>query len=321
MSDREIKNLVVLCVNNGQGCGWKDELTKLEDHVSTCDMQDVECSSKCGATLKRLKLHDHLVNECPCRQAICEYCCMTGEHHVIVGEHRDWCPKLLLSCPNDCGLTDITRSQMDEHLKKCPLQKTVCKYDNIGCKAMLASEEQDEHDEACMKEHFQLMSNELVSTKGELADVKLRVNKAAEQVTKEELTDAKVKAGKAEQSLEKVIDELTCTKEELVIAKVKISKMEQSTERMQKEFETRLLKIQEEFFQWKEVSCSVFCGMLPSFDWQTKLTVSSMLVEQSNIVTPVIIRIIQMSQRRLTTMKRFRVLPFIHTVLDIEFAL
>ena len=123
---------------------------------------------------------------------------------MIMGQHRDQCRKLPLSCPNDCGLTDIIRSEMEEHLKKCPLQKTICKYHNIGCKAMLTSEDQDEHDEACMKEHFQLMSKELVVAKEELMDAKLRMNRTkqiTEQVrnelalTKEELMDVTLKAG------------------------------------------------------------------------------------------------------------------------------
>lgn len=52
---------------------------------------------------------------------------------------------------------------------------------------------QDKHDEAYMKEHFQLMINELLLSK---EDVKLKVNRA-EQIT------------------EQIRDELTLTKEEL----------------------------------------------------------------------------------------------------------
>ena len=128
---------------------------------------------------------------------------------------------------------------MEEHLKKCPLQKTICKYHNIGCKAMLTSEDQDEHDEACMKEHFQLMSKELVVAKEELMDAKLKMNRAeqfAEQL-RNELTDVTVKASNAEQSLEKITDDLSCTKEELVIAKTKISKAEQTSASIQKELQ------------------------------------------------------------------------------------
>ena len=66
---------------------------------------------------------------------------------------------------------------------------------------------------------------------------------------------------------------------------------------MQKEFVVRILKIQEEFHQWKDISCSVFLGMLPSLKWQAKLRVSSMLLEQSNIVAPVIIRITGVSEK------------------------
>ena len=260
----------MLCPNNEEGCDWKYELAKLEDHVANCEMQDVECSLKCGVIVKQPKLGNHLKHECPCRQTTCEYCWVSGEHHVIMGQHRDQCPKLPLSCPNDCGLTDIMRSEMDEHLNKCPLQKTICKYHNIGCKAMLTGEDQDEHDEACMKEHFQLMSNELVVAKEESTDARMQMSRAEEvteqvkndlALTKEELMEAKLKASNAEHSLEKMTDELSHAKEELGITKAKVSKAEQNTENIQKEFEARMLKIQEEFYQWKKclVRFSVLC--------------------------------------------------------------
>ena len=278
MSDREIKKLIVLCPNSEEGCEWRDELSKVEDHVITCEMQDVECSQKCGATMKQSKLENHLKKECPCRQTNCMYCYVSGTYHVITGEHKSVCLKVPLSCPNECGLIDVMRGEMNEHLKKCPLQKSTCKYHNIGCKVMLRGEDVDEHDEAYMKEHLELMSKELVVAKEEVANAKLRVNRA-EQVTQQ------------------VRESLATTKEELVTAKQKISKIEQNAEQMQKEFETRMLKMQEEFSHWKEVSCSAFCGILPSLDWQTKLTVSSMLLEQCNVVAPVIVRVTNVSEK------------------------
>ena len=79
----------------------------------------------------------------------------------------------------------------------------VAKYHNIGCKVMLRSEDEDEHDEACMKEHLQLMSEHLIATKEEITNVDSNLSRAEqinEQVreplifTEEELSDAKLKA-------------------------------------------------------------------------------------------------------------------------------
>ena len=80
-------------------------------------------------------------------------------------------------------------------------------------------------------------------------------------------------------------------------AKLKITKAEQNMEVLQKEFETRWLKIQEELHQWKQVSCTAFHSLLPSLDWQNKLVVSSMLLEYSNVFAPVIVRITDVSQK------------------------
>ena len=77
MSEREVKKLIVLCVNSEEGCEWKDELGKLEDHVAICEMHGVGCPLKCETTLKRANLDNHCKNECPCRQTNCKHCHIT----------------------------------------------------------------------------------------------------------------------------------------------------------------------------------------------------------------------------------------------------
>ena len=42
LSDREIKKLLIWCKNNEKGCGWRDELVNLEDHLSTCEFEEIE---------------------------------------------------------------------------------------------------------------------------------------------------------------------------------------------------------------------------------------------------------------------------------------
>lgn len=46
------------------------------------------------------------------------------------------------------------------------------------------------------------------------------------------------------------------------------------------------------------MSCSAFCGMFPSLDWKThvQLVVSDMILTNSNIVAPVIIKVVDVSQ-------------------------
>jgi len=47
---------------------------------------------------------------------------------------------------------------------------------------MISSGSQEEHDETCLKDHFQLMRNELAKTKEELTASKINVNAIKEEV-------------------------------------------------------------------------------------------------------------------------------------------
>ena len=59
-----------------------------------------------------------------------------------------------------------------------------------------------------------------------------------------------------------------------------------------------MLKIQEEFNQWKELSSSVNYGALRSLgDWKTRLMMSGILLEQSSFAAPVFIRITDVSEK------------------------
>ena len=109
----------------------------------------------------------------------------------------------------------------------------------------MRSGDEDEHNEAYIKEHLQLINEQLqpAAFKEEMANVNsniLRVEQINEQVreklifTTEELLDAKLKASEAEEHAKKVIDELSLTKEELV---QKMSKIESNTEQIKNHFE------------------------------------------------------------------------------------
>ena len=249
MSDREIKKLPVLCTNSG--CDWQGELAKMDVHLMlSCKFQEVQCSNGCGMIVPQQKLTHHLENDCTHRKVNCEHCSATGKLEWIVGEHKDQCPKLPIACPNECGLTNIARNELKKHLEECPLRKVRCAFHDIGCEAMINSSGQEEHDETCMKDHFQLMRSDLVKTK-------------------EQLTAAKVNA--------------TTIKEEV---------------QKSRNVHNKLQRVEQEFDEWKELTCTVFCGIMHSLEWKTRMLVSSMLLSQSKLVAPVIVRIPGFSEKK-----------------------
>ncbi|XP_065902114.1 TNF receptor-associated factor 4-like [Dysidea avara] len=128
-ADREIKSLHVMCTNKERGCEWQGELNELNNHLGNidgCQFEDVKCSNECGKMLQRQYLTSHIETECPNRKIDCQYCHITGEHHFIEGEHKEQCPKVHLSCPNQCEVGSVLREDIEAHRKECPLEEVEC---------------------------------------------------------------------------------------------------------------------------------------------------------------------------------------------------
>ena len=154
LSDREIRNLHVMCTNKERGCEWQGELNDLNNHLGNsdgCQFEDVLCSNECGKMLQRQYLTSHVETECPCRKVDCQHCHITGGNQFIEGEHKEQCPKLPLPCPNSCTVSCpnlihgrkrrahkyqharkvircIPREDMEEHKKECLLQEVECSH-------------------------------------------------------------------------------------------------------------------------------------------------------------------------------------------------
>ena len=50
-TNRKIYNLHIYCTNKDKNCLWKGSLQDIDNHLSTCPFQIVECSNKCGTQL------------------------------------------------------------------------------------------------------------------------------------------------------------------------------------------------------------------------------------------------------------------------------
>jgi len=147
-ADREIKALKVYCPNkNAASCGWTGELGsivgyKLPQKCKKCD--------KCNDAIHYTVTSSHVTTECPC---YCQYCDVTAERDMISKQHKEKCYKFPLQCPNDCGMDNIPRGNMDEHKKVCPLEMIQCEY---HCGAVITRNEVGNHNKEKMIEHVQL---------------------------------------------------------------------------------------------------------------------------------------------------------------------
>ena len=306
LSDREIKKLLIWCKNNERGCGWRDELVNEVDHLKVCEFEEIECLQKCGMLIERPKMDDHLSKECPCRQVTCEYCHVTDEYHVIVGKHKNECLKLPLSCPNECGLENVLRNELEDHMCKCPLQKVHCKYHSIGCEAKILIGGQDEHDEACMKEHFQLMRNELAHTKEELVDLKLQV----EEKTYHRSLSLKQHALQSDESHDHEGPQVFIKRRSVEYRKQYVPRLVEESSCVAVNGETapsqldfvssELCRTQKEFAQCKKQSDFLLRQILATMEWRTRLDILSTLTDNPDleVATPVIIKVTEVETKK-----------------------
>ena len=168
--ERDVWSLQIYCPNKEKGCQWQGELNSItECHlkpaggVDGCPYEDVKCTNGCGKMIQRHHFTKHVRNECPCRVVKCNYCHRDGKHSFIDGQHQRQCPKLLLSCPNNCGTERICQSEMREHRNRCPLETIQCRYYSQGCKEKMARKDQNAHDKRNLEKHLALTTQALAT--------------------------------------------------------------------------------------------------------------------------------------------------------------
>ena len=198
-ADREIRSFHVMCSNMAKGCEWQGELNDITNHLGNsdgCQFEDVKCSNECGKMLQRRYLTSHVETECPHRKVDCQFCHIAGEHQFIEGEHKEQCPKVPLSCPNECEAGDIIREDMEAHRKECPLEMIQCEYHNVGCEERMMRKRKRNHEEEKMEEH--LLMTKLKLSKSE---VKVAINEAKLCSTDARLSEAEQKLAANEAKL------------------------------------------------------------------------------------------------------------------------
>lgn len=185
--DREIKSLTVYCPNKKKGCEWTGEVYHIVQHLDSedgCRFEEVLCSNNCGMQLQRLQLEKHLNELCPCRQVECPYCSIKGKREFIEDTHKEQCPKLPLSCPNNCDTEVILREDLDEHRKVCLLELITCDYHDVGCECKMPRRDEDLHNQEQMAHHLNLTKRKLTATESELSTTVKKL-KTAEEKTSE----------------------------------------------------------------------------------------------------------------------------------------
>ena len=156
-TDRRVKNLRITCTSGF--CKWKGSLCDLDDHKAgrgckACEYEPVPCTLGCGKTIARKDLEDHKQRLCCLRPAVCKFCAWLGTSKTLTC-HYPTCKKYPLSCPNNCGKSNIHPQNVEEHLQECPEQKVACPYSDLGCHILSKRRLLDSHVEESKDQHLQ----------------------------------------------------------------------------------------------------------------------------------------------------------------------
>ena len=163
-ADREIKALLIYCLNENKGCTWIGELSSLLDK----SMEGCMKCDKCKEVIHYTDVTSHFIilesnvgppiydaaDACPC---YCQYCKITAERELIGSKHKDKCHKFPVTCPNNCDLVEkIPRDAMDDHRMECPLEMIQC----CQCGAEITRNSKEKHDDENKIKHLQILCNE-----------------------------------------------------------------------------------------------------------------------------------------------------------------
>ncbi|XP_031549449.1 TNF receptor-associated factor 4-like isoform X2 [Actinia tenebrosa] len=81
---------------------------ELDSDVFTCT---------CGRRILRGQITSHMSDHCPRRLTHCQHCSIQIKYEDMQTHHQS-CPAFPLSCPNNCGVAQIPRSEVDRHLSR-----------------------------------------------------------------------------------------------------------------------------------------------------------------------------------------------------------
>ena len=93
------------------------------------DDQDV-----CDVRLSRNDLIDHLRDHCKLRLVHCPHpSCEVSAQHKRMSAHLETCPYASVSCPLQCGATNLIRKSLEAHKVDCPRELVPCVHTPLGC--------------------------------------------------------------------------------------------------------------------------------------------------------------------------------------------
>ncbi|GMS88464.1 hypothetical protein PENTCL1PPCAC_10639, partial [Pristionchus entomophagus] len=127
-----VQSLQVFCSFQHNDCKWEGQLKDLPGHVAMCEQRDIVCPRGCGGVYEKKNEETHFATECGKRNETCEYCKKEVSAKGMA-VHLKVCLSVPVKCPNQCGLENVKREELADHLPSCPLAGNACPFAEWGC--------------------------------------------------------------------------------------------------------------------------------------------------------------------------------------------
>ena len=165
--DRIVRSLKMFCSNKFKGCKWQGEVNNVKEHLEDCQFEETECD-ECEEKMQRQYLTIHAESHCAYRMVTCQFCHVKTTF-CDIDEHKQACPKIPLSCPNQCEVGSVPQENLESHIRICPLEIVHCEYHNVGCVDTMARKDQKQHNKLNVERHLTLTTCELAKAKEMIA--------------------------------------------------------------------------------------------------------------------------------------------------------
>ncbi|XP_029453853.1 TNF receptor-associated factor 3 [Rhinatrema bivittatum] len=184
---REVLALQMYCRNENRGCNEQIALGNLLVHLkSDCQFEELTCPrSDCKEKVLRKDLSDHIEKSCKYRETTCKYC----KSHVPIIElqkHEEMeCPSVVVSCPHNCSVKSLLRSELNAHLSECVNAPSTCSFKRYGCSFKGTKQQIKAHESSSAVQHVNLMkewSNSLETKVSVLQSESLEKNKSIQSL-------------------------------------------------------------------------------------------------------------------------------------------
>ena len=221
--EQRIDMLKIYCPHHKKGCKWTGEMSTVKSHLHAsqgCLYEAVLCGNKCGQTMMRRDIKDHLLKHCMLRRVRCQYCNHENTFQVVTGTHYAVCPSYPVKCTYNCNTKNIKRSELSKHEPQCGMKPTTCPFSGAGCRTALVQRDLQDHLGSFMAHHLDLVTKSLDSlkTRADSAERQMHISKA-------EVEDLRRQAHSTQSQLERKLRAIalnaaellaTCTERQLI---------------------------------------------------------------------------------------------------------